>query len=124
MFATGSEQASDDLTGDPVGPKVHRRLQSLSGQLSLNVGHREGWSYLTAGAGPAFFDTYIDPNLPDAPSQMATNFGFGARWFNGPHVAFTIDLRFYSLPPSTLILSSGARERQTLTFISLGISLK
>ena len=31
---------------------VNQRLFGLSGQVSLNFGHRDGWSYVSAGRGP------------------------------------------------------------------------
>lgn len=123
LLAGGSDQLTDEMDV-PSGPTAHRRIQSLSGQISLNFGHRRGWSYLTAGMGPYYYDTYLDENLPDGPKLMATNFGFGARWFNTSHVAFNVDLRFILSPPAEQAVFSGGRDRQKIMAISLGISLK
>jgi len=123
FLARGAKQnlGEDDL---PIGPEVRRQVQSVSGQLSLNFGHREGWSYLTAGIGPLSFDTYLAGTLPDGPRIMTQNFGFGARWFTRPHLAFTVDLRFYLTQPAEPTRIVGGRERRALTVMSAGISIK
>ena len=124
LVASGSDQDSDPVTGEPVGPDVNRRLRSLTGQVSLNFGGRRGWSYINAGFGPIRYDTYTDEAIPDGPPTMATNFGFGARWFNNKHAAFNLDLRFYLSPPNAQVITSAGRDRQTLMVVSIGISLK
>ena len=48
----------------PAAPIVEQRIVSLSPQLSLNFGHREGWSYLTAGMGPLSFETFTGTFAP------------------------------------------------------------
>ena len=107
-----------------LGPEVRRRIRSVSAQLSLNSGHRYGWSYLTAGIGPLRFDTHLQSNDPDGVSGLTPNFGFGARWFTREHVAFNMDVRFYQTRPAEATVFVGARERSTVTVISAGISLK
>ena len=124
LLARAKRQNFDEATGDPLGPEVRRQFQSLSFQLSFNFGHRQGWSYLTAGVGPLGFDTYLADTLPDGARPMTTNFGFGARWFNTDHVAFSLDLRFYSTQPADATLVVGARERSNVMVFSAGISLK
>jgi hypothetical protein len=124
FLASASHQATDDTTGLPSGPETHRDIRALSGQVSFNFGHREGWSYFSAGLGPVTDDTYLADGIPDGLSQSGNNFGFGARWFNTPHVAFTLDLRFYAVPPGNPTLIVGGRARTTLTVFSAGISLK
>src|SRR5438552_2030354 len=49
LLLVSASRQNKDAMDLPIGPAVKRRLQSLSGQISLNFGHREGWSYLTAG---------------------------------------------------------------------------
>jgi hypothetical protein len=130
LLAGATGQRTDEEAGDMLGPKVRRRFRSLSGQLSFNFGHRQGWSYLTAGIGPVAFDTYVVP-APPAPSPdadglrpMTQNFGFGARWFNTNHVAFELDLRFYLTVPANPTAIVGGRERTTVVVMSAGIGLK
>lgn len=124
LVARGSRQNFDPNTDDALGPEVHRLVQGYSGQVSLNFGSRQGWSYLTAGAGPFYYDTYLGEDLPDGPAKLTTNFGFGGRWFNSEHFAFTADLRFYLTPASPRGLYSGARNAQTLAVVSVGLSVK
>lgn len=124
FWASGSKQNFDPMTRAALGPEVQRRLFYPSGQITFNFGHRQGWSYLSAGGGPWTFDTYIAKTIPDSVPQFTTNFGFGARWFNNNHVAFNIDMRFYLSPPNEQIATSAGRDRQTITVLSAGISLK
>jgi hypothetical protein len=123
LLARAGKQEFDE-EDEPLGPEVRRQLQSLSAQLSFNFGHRLGWSYLTAGIGPASFDTYVADTLPDGTKQMTQNFGFGARWFSTPHLAFTVDIRFYLTQPAVPTDVVGGRERKTLTVFSAGVSIK
>lgn len=125
MLAGATKQNFDPI--DPkiaIGPEVHRQFRSFSGQISLNFGHRNGWSYLTAGMGPLQFDTHLPPSVPDGLKQMTQNFGGGARWFTTPHVAFTVDMRFYMTQPANPTLIVAGRERTKVTIISAGISLR
>ncbi len=119
----GTRHNFDD-DGSELGPEVRRQLQSVSLQVSLNFGHRQGWSYLTGGIGPLAFDTYLGGTLPDRPRQLSQNYGFGARWFNTPHLAFTLDMRLYLTQPSEPTTIVGGRERRSVTVLSAGISLK
>jgi hypothetical protein len=124
LLSSASRQSIDVDGVTPLGPEVRRQLHSLSGQLSFNFGHRQGWSYISGGMGPTGFDTYLADTLPDGLQPMTINFGFGARWFNNDHVAFCLDLRFYQTQPADATLVVGGRERQSLMVISAGISLK
>ena len=53
LLVGGSHENLDTDGMTPLGPDVRRQLRSLSVQLSLNFGHRQGWSYLTVGDGPS-----------------------------------------------------------------------
>jgi hypothetical protein len=109
-----------------AGPRVERRLQGMSGQISLNFGHRLGWSYLSAGIGPLRFESFTG-NLPSAeapPFETTQNFGAGARWFNFTHLAFCFDLRFYLTTPQMATATSAGRSRQRVTVLSAGIAIK
>jgi hypothetical protein len=124
LLLVGASAQETDTDGKPIGPEVHRRLQSFSGQLSLNFGHPSGWSYLTAGMGPVNFDTYLDEGIPDGLRPMTTNAGFGARWFGNDHVAFNLDMRFYLTAPANPTEVVGKRERTMVVVLSAGISIK
>jgi len=110
--------------GEPAGPTIARRFEGLSGQLSLNFGHRNGWSYLSGGAGPLAFDTWNDANSPDGARAMTINYGGGARWFTRPRLAAGFDVRFYATRPSTPTAVVGARGRQKVMVISVGVSVR
>lgn len=124
LFLARGVKQNLDAEDLPLGPEVRRQVQSISAQISLNFGHRRGWSYLTVGMGPLSFDTYLAGTLPDGARTMTQNFGFGARWFTRPHVAFTVDMRFYLTQPANPTDVVGGRERHALTVMSAGISLK
>ncbi len=113
-----------DSTGKPTGTVINRRLRGVSGQLSLNFGHRDGWSYLTAGIGPTSFESYLGGASPDGLREASLNFGGGARWFNWPHLAFTADMRFYATKPSLATANTAARVRKNLVVFSGGIAIK
>jgi len=125
-----SNDQTDPETGEPIGPIVRRRFRSISGQLSLNFGHRLGWSYITMGVGPVAFDTYIVPPSPavspepDGLRPATQNFGVGARWFTRKHMAFEVDLRFYLTVPANPMQVVGGRERKNVVVMSAGIGLK
>jgi hypothetical protein len=123
LFVNASHQTTDD-NGVPIGPAVARRLQNLSGQISLNFGHRDGWSYLTGGIGPLAFDTYLAESQPDGPRSPTINFGAGARWFSTDHVAFSLDLRFYQTKPADPTAIVAHRDRQSVLVFSAGISIR
>lgn len=126
MFARGRAQAKDVTTGEPVGAPVEQRLSSISPQLSLNFGHREGWSYLSAGMGPLSFETFQGTAAPAErpPSKATINMGGGARWFFASHVAFAFDVRFYLTRPEERTESHPGRQRSRLLVMSAGLGFK
>jgi hypothetical protein len=124
LLAWGKSQPTD-AAGDPLGLPIRRRLQSLSGQLSFNFGHRDGWSYISAGMGPLVFETYAgDTPPPTASNDLTLNFGGGARWFTSRHLAFCFDLRFYETKPAVTTLTTPGRERKRLFILSVGAAFK
>lgn len=116
----------DDSTTPPTKPIVEQRLMSFTPQLSLNFGHREGWSYLTAGTGPMTFETFTGTIAPlEKPLRKNTiNMGGGARWFATPHVAFTFDVRYYLTRPIEETPSHPGRQRNRIRVLSAGISIR
>jgi hypothetical protein len=107
-----------------TGVTIARRLDSLSAHLSVNFGHRDGWSYLSGGLGPLAFDTWDEADEPDGVRATTLNYGGGGRWFTTPHLAFTFDVRFYATRPSEATSFVAARAKQTVMVISVGVSLK
>jgi hypothetical protein len=126
MIARGRTQKTDTTTGAPVGEPIEQRLRSLSPQISLNFGHREGWSYLSAGMGRVSFETF-EGALPPAelpPTKSTINMGGGARWFLSSHIAFTFDVRFYLTRPEAETELFPGRQRSRLMVMSAGFGFK
>jgi hypothetical protein len=113
-----------DAAGEGTGPIIRRRLEGLSGQLSLNFGKGKGWSYITAGGGPMKFESYLDDAKPTRAGTTTLNYGGGARWFARGHLAFTVDLRFYLTRPAPAEFDAPPRVRKRVTLLSAGISFK
>jgi hypothetical protein len=122
---TQGRSVEEDAIG-PTGFIYRQRLQGVSGQMSLNFGHRDGWSYLSAGMGPLAFYTYQGDLRPAEPPpfQMTINMGGGARWFAWGHVAFCFDVRFYQTEPEVPTAGYPGRQRKQLRVISAGLSLR
>ena len=64
----------------------------------------------------------------DSEPLKTINYGGGARWFAKPHLAFSLDVRFYAINPGTpyIVGPDGpvGSPRTTLLIIGAGISLK
>jgi hypothetical protein len=98
-------------------------------QLSFNFGSGDGWSYLSGGIGPAVWSVVEDGSdaaPPDTERLQTINYGGGARWFTNRHMAFSVDVRFYAINPSTFLPETGlpTSPRTTLLIIGAGVSLK
>ncbi|HKE83178.1 MAG TPA: hypothetical protein VKB50_05470 [Vicinamibacterales bacterium] len=87
-------------------------MQVVAPQLSFNFGTSNGWSYLSAGFGPARLDADRTFNT------QAINAGGGARWFLNNHLAIGFDIRGFQLA------ATGAFPKTTKVAVSAGLSLK
>lgn len=130
LFGGGSQTL--DLVAEDgsftKSPTVRRHFRSITPEISLNFGHRNGWSYVSGG----FFGRsrlYVDREdapATNAPQRKTLTYGAGARWFTTNHLAFSVDVRWYSvaeMPPvegSTVVFE----PRTTLLVLSGGISIK
>lgn len=125
IFARGRALTLSEASDFP-DTIVNQRLFGLSGQLSLNFGYRNGWSYLTGGMGPLRFGTYTGDVAPleRAPTDMTLNYGGGARWFAWRHFAFAVDIRFYQTRPAESTVFYPGRSRSSLRVMSAGISVR
>ena len=107
LRAQGSRTLAATTEDGPEGPTVTTRISGLTPQLSLNFGKREGYSYISGGVGWASLTSELGDTSTPAPAavddarRQAINYGGGARWFAKKHLAFSVDLRFYTV---------GARE--------------
>ena len=122
--AERDEDEEDSPTLPPL-PTVTTRFSSLSPQLSLNFGKRDGWSYLSGGIGLATLTAEkAGAAMPDGDRVRAIHYGGGARWFTGPHVAFTFDVRFYTVSAQAAQGTRPSFPRSKLTVFSVGVSLR
>jgi hypothetical protein len=114
----------------PNVPEIATRLTALAPQVSFNFGHRLGWSYLSAGAGPAKVQssgTAVDDSAAsaaDEPWGMAINYGGGARWFVTGRIAFGFDLRWYRLSGREAIGARPEAPGTTKLAINAGLSFR
>ena len=111
-------------------PAVAALWTSVAPQVSINFGSRAGWSYLSAGIGRATITTRTSafgtsPGTParllDSGARSSINFGGGARWFTGAHLAFSFDVRFNMMGAGG---AETATPGATLIAASVGMSLR
>jgi hypothetical protein len=121
---------SGSTAGTIVTPVFRTRALHVVPQVSINFGHKLGWSYLSAGIGTSRIAASADASpttpqvvFPDTWNQ-ALNFGGGARWFMKRRLGAGFDVRFIKLGSRA---ESGdipaARRTQMITF-SAGITLQ
>jgi hypothetical protein len=106
---------------------VTETFKAISPQLSLNFGNGNGWSYLTVGVGRSIWSIVPDGANPlpaDEEVLGVLNYGGGARWFIKKHLAFSLDVRFYSISAGTPQLGYVGSPPTTLLVIGAGISLR
>jgi hypothetical protein len=129
VISRGSRQI-DVLAADgkttTKSPVVRRHFRTFSPEVSLNFGHRNGWSYISGGM---FGRSKLYLDREDAPAAASSyratvNYGGGARWFNRDHVAFAVDFRWYSVAEQPASAGVIAQPRTTLLVLSGGISIK
>jgi hypothetical protein len=126
ILIRGRKLPEPDAEDESPPPPITQRFRGLSGNLSLNFGARDGWSYVTAGMGPLIFATHAGDPAPalSPPVKMTINYGGGARWFAWRHFAFAVDIRFYQTRPETPTLVYAGRARSSLRILSAGISIR
>lgn len=119
-----AEQTTGTTT--TAGPTVTTRFSALSPHLSLNFGGRDGWSYVSGGLGWASLSAErSDEPLPGDPERARmSHYGAGARWFTGPRLAFTFDLRFYAIDAVPAAGGRPAFPRNRMMVISAGASFR
>jgi hypothetical protein len=116
-----------DATGATTqSPTVRRHFTTFSPEISLNFGHRNGWSYISGGMfgrSTLYLDRADDP-ATDTPYRKTLNYGGGARWFTNNHIAFSVDFRWYSVDEQAATAGTVSQPRTTLLILSGGISLR
>jgi hypothetical protein len=125
LFSRGTETTAVVEEG-PLQPAVRTRFRAFAPQVSFNFGHRDGWSYISGGIGPARLT--ISPadrdDPPAGPSLKTINYGGGARWFVRRHIAFAVDVRFYAIAPREEEDDVPGNPRMTWLAVNVGISLR
>jgi outer membrane protein with beta-barrel domain len=131
-FGIGAEFAAGRASQTPAAgtttPALEERFSTFSPQLSLNFGTGRGWSYLSGGIGVsnwALVPEGREVSEADSEPLKTINYGGGARWFIKPHLAFSLDVRFYAINPGTPYVEDRlGSPRTTLMIIGAGISLE
>lgn len=113
-----------------VTPVVHTGAMNLMPQLSINFGHKLGWSYLSAGLGRSKITSRADAAgtspavvVPDS-WNPAINFGGGAKWFMKPRLGASFDVRFVKLSSRSPTAALPSAKRTQMWTIGAGISLQ
>ena len=107
-------------------PTVRRHFTAVSPEISLNFGHRNGWSYISGGLfglSKLYLDR-ADAPAATAPYRKTLNYGGGARWFTTDHIAFSVDFRWYSVAEQLATAGVIAQPRTTLLVLSGGLAIK
>ena len=127
IMAKGNKTLETTATGSTEvtkSPEAIRHFSTLSPEISINFGHKRGWSYISGGM---FGRSKLYVERADAPvsgmSQRKTiNYGAGAKWFAKEHLAFSVDVRWYTIrdanPPDVL------QPATTVMVLTGGISIK
>jgi hypothetical protein len=106
---------------------VTERFTYLGPQLSFNFGTGSGWSYLSGGIAASTWSVAVDglpAAAPDEERLKTIDYGGGARWFAKPHLAFSFDIRFYAINPSTPVNGLPGGPRTRLFVVGAGVSIK
>jgi len=109
-----------------TSPTVQRHFRTISPEISLNFGHRNGWSYISGGmfGRSTLYLDRTDAPASNVPTRGTINYGGGARWFINEHVAFSADFRWYSVEELAAQTGLVAQPRTTLLVLSGGVALK
>jgi len=109
--------------GTATLPRVVETFTRVAPDLSFNFGQRNGWSYLSLGAGVARIAASAslagrDLTPTSTGTVLTLHAGGGARWFTRERLAVGFDVRLHSLQP-------GESTPPTMRFAaSVGISLR
>ena len=125
VLARDSAGAKVEEGAEP-GPTVTTRLNGVSPQISFNFGRDEGWSYFSGGLGRARMTSERDdvPVTDTASRTKMLNYGGGARFFNTPHLAFTFDIRFYTISAREPTATVPGYPRAKFMVLSAGVAFK
>lgn len=128
VFTRGSKTTETDNTDGTTttGPTVRRHFRTISPEISLNFGHKNGWSYISGGmfGRSTLYLDRADAPASDAPTRATINYGGGARWFNSPRMAFTFDIRWYAISPREATTTVPGYPRAKFMVLSAGLAFR
>jgi hypothetical protein len=122
-----SHKDAPQIASNLFGRATTERFTHIAPQLSFNFGDGDGWSYLSGGIGASTWSVVPDgqaAQAPDSERLSTINYGGGARWFIKRHLAFSFDVRFYAIDPSTPLPGRPNGPRTTLLSMGAGVSVK
>jgi hypothetical protein len=133
-FGIGGEAllARDSRAAEPTDtaldvPTITVRFSEFSPHISLNFGTNDGWSYISGGIGRARLTAESDagPRVHEPAERVRSlHYGGGARWFTSPRLAFTFDVRFYTIDGREPVGARPGYPRNRFMVISLGASIR
>lgn len=124
VHASLGDRGASELDANPDGPTLRKQLVAVSPQLSFNFGGRDGWSYISGGLGNSRLSLFALGTENTERQTRTLNYGGGARWFTGDHVAFSLDLRLYALTPRRQTDTEPGSPRMTIMVLSIGASFR
>lgn len=131
MLVAGGSSSIELTAADGTvtkSPVVRRHFRSINPEVSLNFGHRNGWSYISGGFGgrSKMYLDREDAPASAAPQRSTLTYGAGARWFTNAHLAFSVEVRWYSIAeqPASAATRIVLEPRTTLMVLSGGISIR
>jgi hypothetical protein len=124
MRARNTVGSEDEATA-VAGPTLTNRWSHMSPQVSINFGSGNGWSYVTGGLGWSKLTMERDDEPQEPGERVRTlNYGGGAKWFAKKHLAFTLDLRFYSISAQEAAPGRVATSAVRVVVFTGGLSLR
>jgi hypothetical protein len=130
QVATGRGKGEAVTIINRTTPVVITRITNLMPQLSMNFGHKLGWSYVSVGYGRSKVSSSASavgttPGIvvPEA-WNPAINFGGGARWFMKRRLGFSFDVRFTKLGSRGATATLPSAKRTQMITASAGISIQ
>jgi hypothetical protein len=129
VWARGSrsnEIVSADKKTTTESPIVRRHFLGVVPEVSLNFGHRNGWSYISGGmfgTSKLYLDR-ADAPASNVPRRSTLSYGGGARWFTNDRIAFAVDFHWYSVAEQPATPGVVAEPRTTLLVLSGGIGIR
>lgn len=126
LISRASKTLEPEQEDGAPGPTVNTRFSVLSPQVSLNFGSNRGWSYISGGLGWGRFTTEREDDPVGDPTgrPRVFNYGGGARWFAKDHLAFTLDLRFYTVDAQEATIDRPPYPKMRLMVFSAGVGFK